>query len=55
MHAAAEDIPANLYSRISALVMFGDSYHRLGSTLSRFPTGLNEKVKQVCAPGDPVS
>ncbi len=55
MHAAAKDIPIYLYSRIKSIVMFGDPYHRLGDALSRFPVGLNSKVKQVCAPGDPVS
>lgn len=55
MHAAAEDIPRSLYPRIKSLVMFGDGYNRLGGTLGRFPIGLNEKAKQVCAPGDPVS
>jgi cutinase len=54
MHAAAKDIPITLYPRIKSLVMFGDGYHRLGDLLSRFPIGLNSKVKQVCAPGDPV-
>jgi cutinase len=54
MHAAAKDIPVRLYSRIKSLVMFGDGYHRLGDTLSRFPVGLNGKVMQVCADGDPV-
>jgi hypothetical protein len=55
MHAAADKIPRSLYSKIKSLVMFGDGYYRLGDILSRFPTGLNEKVKQVCADGDPVS
>jgi hypothetical protein len=55
MHAAAKDIPINLYSRIKSLVMFGDGYHRLGDVLSRFPLGLNHKVMQVCADGDPVN
>jgi cutinase len=54
MHSAAKDIPLYLYPRIKSLVMFGDGYHRLGPVLSRFPTGLNEKVMQICAPGDPV-
>jgi hypothetical protein len=55
MHAAAKDIPISLYSRIKSLVMFGDGYHRLGDVLSRFPLGLNHKVMQICADGDPVS
>ena len=55
MHAAAKDIPIHLYSRIKSLVMFGDGYHRLGDVLSRFPVGLNSKVMQICADGDPVS
>jgi cutinase len=54
MHSAAKDIPIHLYSRIKSLVMFGDGYHRLGDVLSRFPVGLNSKVMQVCADGDPV-
>ncbi|KEY69378.1 hypothetical protein S7711_08133 [Stachybotrys chartarum IBT 7711] len=53
MHAAARSIPRSLYPRIKSLVMFGDGYLRLGDTLSRFPAGLDEKVKQVCAEGDP--
>ncbi|KAK1638878.1 cutinase-domain-containing protein [Colletotrichum phormii] len=54
MHAAAADIPAELYSRIKSLVMFGDGYLKLGASLSKFPAGLDEKVRQVCAAGDPV-
>ncbi|KAK4096019.1 carbohydrate esterase family 5 protein [Parathielavia hyrcaniae] len=53
MHAAAGDIPRYLYPRIKSLVMFGDGYNRLGF-LGRFPTGLNDKARQVCAPGDPI-
>lgn len=55
MHAAAEDIPVRLYSRIKSLVMFGDGYLRRGEASSKFPAGLDEKVLQVCADGDPVS
>lgn len=54
MHAAAKDIPIRLYSRIKSIVMFGDPYHRLGDIFSRFPVGLNNKVMQICADGDPV-
>ncbi|KAG7042825.1 cutinase family protein [Colletotrichum scovillei] len=54
MHAAAADIPAELYGRIKSLVMFGDGYLKLGASLSKFPAGLNEKARQVCAAGDPV-
>ncbi|KAK1713334.1 cutinase-domain-containing protein [Colletotrichum acutatum] len=54
MHAAAADIPAELYGRIKSLVMFGDGYLKLGASLSKFPAGLNEKVRQVCAAGDPI-
>ncbi|WYZ42517.1 hypothetical protein EsH8_VI_000216 [Colletotrichum jinshuiense] len=54
MHAAADNIPTALYGRIKSLVMFGDGYLRLGANASKFPAGLNEKVRQVCAPGDPV-
>ncbi|KAL2880820.1 hypothetical protein SGCOL_003847 [Colletotrichum sp. CLE4] len=54
MHAAAADIPAELYGRIKSLVMFGDGYLKLGASLSKFPAGLDEKVRQVCAAGDPV-
>jgi cutinase len=53
MHAAAEDIPLSLYPKIKSLVMFGDGYLRLGDIASRFPLGLNSKVRQVCADGDP--
>ncbi|ROT36170.1 alpha/beta-hydrolase [Sodiomyces alkalinus F11] len=53
MHAAADDIPRALYGRIKSLVMFGDGALRLGSIGSRFPIGLNNKVMQVCADGDP--
>ncbi|KXH39121.1 hypothetical protein CSAL01_03152 [Colletotrichum salicis] len=54
IHAAAAEIPAELYSRIKSLVMFGDGYLKLGASLSKFPAGLDEKVRQVCAAGDPV-
>ncbi|KAL2753067.1 carbohydrate esterase family 5 protein [Sodiomyces alcalophilus JCM 7366] len=53
MRAAADDIPRELYGRIKSLVMFGDGALRLGSLLSRFPVGLNNKVMQICADGDP--
>lgn len=33
--------------------MFGDGYNRLGG--GSWPSGLRNKVRQVCAPGDPVS
>jgi len=55
MHTAAKDIPLSLYPRIKAIVMFGDPAHRIGGLLSRFPVGLNSKVLEVCADGDPVS
>lgn len=54
MHAAAEDIPAALYPKIKSLVMFGDGVLRLGAERARFPAGLDEKTRQVCADGDPV-
>ncbi|OHF04452.1 hypothetical protein CORC01_00304 [Colletotrichum orchidophilum] len=54
MHAAAADIPAELYGRIKSLVMFGDGYLKLAASLSKFPAGLDDKVNQVCAAGDPV-
>ncbi|KAK0390631.1 hypothetical protein NLU13_0135 [Sarocladium strictum] len=53
MHAAAEDIPAALYPKIKSLVMFGDGVLRLGAERARFPAGLDEKTRQVCADGDP--
>ena len=54
MHAAADDIPTSLYPKIKALVMFGDGVLRLGAERARFPAGLDEKTRQVCADGDPV-
>ncbi|KAK3896591.1 alpha/beta-hydrolase [Staphylotrichum tortipilum] len=54
MHSAAKEIPLVLYGRIKAIVMFGDPALRLGEVLSRFPVGLNGKVLEVCAAGDPV-
>lgn len=54
MHAAADDIPRSLYPRIKSLVMFGDGDLRLGAERARFPPGLQEKAREVCAPGDPV-
>lgn len=54
MHAAADDLPEELYSKIASLVMFGDPMSRLGS-LGSFPDGLQDKVLQNCADGDPVS
>lgn len=53
MHRAADDIPKSLHSKIKALVMFGDPSQRFGS--GKFPAGLQEKVLQNCADGDPVS
>ena len=53
MHAAADDIPRALHSRIKAVVMFGDPALRLGD--GSFPSGLQSKVLQNCAEGDPVS
>jgi cutinase len=55
MHAAADDIPTSLYPKIKSLVMFGDGALRLGASRARFPAGLDEKARQVCADGDPVS
>jgi cutinase len=53
MHAAADDIPRSLHSKIKAIVMFGDPALRLGD--GSFPSGLQSKVLQNCADGDPVS
>lgn len=53
MHRAADDIPKTLHSKIKALVMFGDPSQRFGN--GKFPAGLQEKVLQNCADGDPVS
>jgi cutinase len=54
MHAAVDDIPKSLYPKIKSLVMFGDGALRLGASRARFPAGLDEKARQVCADGDPV-
>ncbi|KAF1816528.1 alpha/beta-hydrolase [Eremomyces bilateralis CBS 781.70] len=53
MHAAAKDIPRDLYPKIVALVMTGDPAHKSSST-STFPAGLAEKELNLCAEGDPV-
>lgn len=55
IHAAADEIPRNLYPRIKSLVLFGDGFQLKGKDLSSFPDGLDEKVLQVCARDDPVS
>lgn len=54
MHAAAGDLPEQLYPKIKSIVMFGDPMLKLGSR-GEFPEGLQEKVLQNCADGDPVS
>jgi cutinase len=51
MRKAADDIPRSLYPKITALVMFGDPGVRTGS---RFPAGLQSKLLENCAKGDPV-
>lgn len=53
MHLAADDISENLHGKIKAVVMFGDPTLRFGD--GEFPEGLQEKVMQNCAEGDPVS
>ena len=54
MHAAAGDLPEELYPKIKSLVMFGDPMVRLGER-GEFPEGLKNRVMQNCAEGDPVS
>lgn len=54
MHYAANDIPAQLFPKIVALVMTGDPAKKNSAT-STFPTGLREKELNLCATGDPVS
>ncbi|MBE3043344.1 cutinase family protein, partial [Candidatus Bathyarchaeota archaeon] len=54
MHAAADDLPEELYPKIDSIVMFGDPMVKLGSR-GDFPDGLRDKVLQNCASGDPVS
>ncbi|KAH8179547.1 cutinase domain-containing protein [Sarocladium implicatum] len=51
MHSAADRIPRALHSKVKSLVMFGDGYNRLGG--GTWPSGLRNKVRQVCASGDP--
>lgn len=54
MHAAADDLPEDLYPKIKSIVMFGDPMVKFGSR-GDFPDGLQDKVLQNCADGDPVS
>jgi cutinase len=61
MHLASRKIPAALYPRIVALVMFGDPGNRgpnsrspLGGIVSTFPEELQNKLKENCEKGDPV-
>jgi hypothetical protein len=65
MHNAIVKLPESLHSRIIALIMFGDPGNKnkpgalalspLGGTVPDIPSALRDKVKQNCAPGDPVS
>ncbi|KAF2671397.1 alpha/beta-hydrolase [Microthyrium microscopicum] len=61
MHFAAAKISPYLYNRIYALVMFGDPGNRGPNELSPqggntppFPAALARKLKENCAPGDPL-
>lgn len=48
MHSAASRIPASLYPKIKAVVVFGDP------GLTEFPTALRDRLLVNCAEGDPV-
>lgn len=61
MHTAAPKIPASLYPRIVAVVMFGDPGNKgpntkspSGGTVPVFPTILGNRLMENCASGDPV-
>ncbi|KAL6158225.1 hypothetical protein ACJQWK_07990 [Exserohilum turcicum] len=54
MHRAAAQLPTSLFPKIKSVVMFGDPNLRLGEVGDEFPEGLQAKVLQVCAKGDPV-
>jgi hypothetical protein len=61
IHGAAAKLPAALYPRVVALVMFGDPGNRgpnvaspLGGITPVFPKALEDRVKQNCEKGDPV-
>jgi len=61
MHGAAAKINAALYPRIVAIVMFGDPGNKgpsavspLGGPVPVFPAELQSKLKENCAPGDPI-
>jgi hypothetical protein len=60
-HDATQKIPKQLFSRIVAVVMFGDPGNKgptamspLGGLVPMFPVELEQKTKQNCASGDPV-
>jgi cutinase len=61
MHDTASKLDASLYSKIIAVVMFGDPGNKgpeavspQGGKVPVFPKDLQEKLKQNCAAGDPV-
>jgi cutinase len=54
MHNAAPKIPADLYPKIVALVMFGDPELRKGATGMKFPGDLPTKLLENCAENDMV-
>lgn len=53
MVAGAQLIPCSLHGKIKSLTMFGNPADRRGG--ATWPRGLRRKVRDVCAPGDPVS
>jgi hypothetical protein len=61
MHETAAKLDSSLYSRIVAVVMFGDPGNKgpdalspLGGKVPVFPEDLKTKLKENCATGDPV-
>jgi cutinase len=54
MRSAAVKIPSSSYSKILALVMFGDRGIR-DMSITQFPPELQGKLFENCAPRDPVS
>jgi hypothetical protein len=54
MRSASLKLPKDMYSRILALVMFGDRGIR-DMSIPQFPPELAAKLWENCAPKDPVS
>lgn len=61
MHSAGTRLPADVFPRIIALVMYGDPGNRgpnvqspMGGTVAPFPDPLAQRLRQNCAKGDPV-